>query len=66
MREKGARSADWLAAKDVVTGPCTDNQVGVEIITQQMGVPAFNAIGSAAELGDRVIEALGLAAAAAA
>jgi len=50
----------------VVTGPCTDNQVGVEIITTQMGVPAFNAISSAAALGDRVIEALGLAAAAAA
>ena len=50
----------------VVTGTCTDNQVGVEIITTQMGVPAFNAISSAAALGDRVIEALGLAAAAAA
>jgi hypothetical protein len=49
-----------------VTGPCTDNQVGVEIISTQMGVPAFNAISSAAALGDRVIEALGLAAAAAA
>jgi hypothetical protein len=50
----------------VVTGPCTDNQVGVEIISTQMGVAAFNAISSAAALGDRVIEALGLAAAAAA
>jgi hypothetical protein len=50
----------------VVTGPCTDNQVGVEIISTQMGVPAVNAISSAAALGDRVIEALGLAAAAAA
>ena len=50
----------------VVTGPCTDNQVGVEIIATQMGVPAFNAISSAAALGDRVIEAVGLAAAAAA
>src|SRR5580693_18755 len=50
----------------VVTGPSTDNQVGVEIIREQMQVEAFNAIGSAAELGDRVIEALGLQAAAAA
>ncbi|HLY52728.1 MAG TPA: hypothetical protein VKQ31_06935 [Steroidobacteraceae bacterium] len=49
-----------------VTGPCTDNQVGVEIITTQLGVPAFNAISHAAALGDRVIEALGLTAAAAA
>jgi hypothetical protein len=50
----------------VVTGPCTDNQVGVEIITRQMGVTACNAISNAAALGDRVIEALGLVAAAAA
>jgi hypothetical protein len=44
----------------VVTGPATDNQVGVEIITRQMGVPAFNALSSGAALGDRLIEALGL------
>src|SRR5271170_3057919 len=50
----------------VVTGPATDNQVGVEIIVSQMGVPAFNAISSGAALGDRVIEALGLKAASAA
>jgi len=50
----------------VVTGPATDNQVGVEIITRQMGVAACNAISNAAALGDRVIEALGLTAAAAA
>src|ERR1700741_1833886 len=47
----------------VVTGPSTDNQVGVEIITSQMGVPAFNAISNGAALGDCVIEALGLKAA---
>jgi len=44
----------------VVTGPATDNQVGVEIITTQMGVPAFNAISTGAALGDRVMEAIGL------
>jgi hypothetical protein len=44
----------------VVTGPSTDNLVGIEIITDQLGVPAFNAITSGAALGDRVIEALGL------
>src|SRR5437588_94095 len=49
----------------LVTGPATDNQVGVEIITTQMGVPACNAISNGAALGDRVIEALGLPAAAA-
>jgi hypothetical protein len=45
----------------VVTGPATDNQVGVDIILQQMGVAAANAITSGAELGDRVIAAAGLA-----
>jgi hypothetical protein len=45
----------------VVTGPSTDNQVGVEIITTQMGVPAFNALSAGAALGDRVMEAVGLA-----
>ena len=44
-----------------VTGPSTDNQVGVEIITTQMGVPAFNAMSAGAALGDRVMEAVGLA-----
>jgi hypothetical protein len=48
----------------VVTGPATDNQVGVAIITEQMGVAAFNAISNGASLGDRVIEAIGLGAAA--
>jgi hypothetical protein len=41
----------------VVTGPSTDNQVGVEIITQQLGVAAFNALADGAALGDCVIEA---------
>src|SRR5690606_9237577 len=44
----------------VVTGKATDNEVGVEIIQQQLGVPAFNAISDGAALGDRVIEAIGL------
>ncbi|MGH8294954.1 MAG: hypothetical protein ACRETZ_05545 [Steroidobacteraceae bacterium] len=43
-----------------VTGPSTDNQVGVEIIRSQMGVPAFNAISAGAALGDRVMEAVSL------
>jgi hypothetical protein len=45
----------------VVTGPATDNQVGVDIIEQQLGVPAFNARSSGASLGDQVIAAAGLA-----
>src|SRR5271170_886624 len=44
----------------VVTGPATDNQVGVEIIREQMNVEAFNAISSPAELGDHLIAKLGL------
>jgi hypothetical protein len=46
-----------------VTGPATDNQVGIEIITNQMQVPAFNALGSGAALADSVISAVGLGAA---
>jgi hypothetical protein len=45
-----------------VTGPATDNSVGVEIIQKQLGVSAFNAMSNGAALGDRVIEAVGLAA----
>jgi hypothetical protein len=43
-----------------VTGPATDNQVGVEIIREQMGVEAFNAISSPSELGDFLIARLNL------
>ncbi|HLN48309.1 MAG TPA: hypothetical protein VK251_02280 [Steroidobacteraceae bacterium] len=43
-----------------VTGPATDNQVGVELIRDQMGVEAFNAISSPAELGDYLISRLSL------
>ncbi len=45
----------------VVTGPATDNKVGVDIIADQMGVAAFNAITSGAALGDCVIAIAGLA-----
>jgi hypothetical protein len=45
----------------VVTGPATDNSVGVEIIEKQLGVSAFNAMSNGAALGDRVMEAVGLA-----
>ena len=46
----------------MVTGPSTDNQVGVDIIEQQLKVPACNAISSPAPLGDAIIEAVGLGA----
>jgi hypothetical protein len=36
--------------------------VGVNIIQQQMGVRAVNAMGAGAELGDHIIDSLGLGA----
>ena len=45
----------------VVTGPATDNQVGVDLITEQLRVPAFNAISSGAQLGEHVMQAVGMA-----
>ncbi|MGH8249658.1 MAG: hypothetical protein ACREVI_02995 [Steroidobacteraceae bacterium] len=47
-----------------VTGPSTDNSVGVDIIRERLGVPAFNALINGAALGDRVIEVCGLQSAA--
>ena len=44
----------------VVTGPSTDNQVGIEIIEQQTGVSACNALSDPSGLGDHVIAACGL------
>jgi hypothetical protein len=44
----------------VVTGPATDNMVGVELIREQMNVEAFNAISNPADLGDFVITKLGI------
>jgi hypothetical protein len=44
----------------VVTGPATDNEVGVEIIREQMGVEAFNAISNPTMLGDHLISRLNL------
>jgi hypothetical protein len=44
-----------------VTGPSTDNAVGVDIIERQMDVRAFNALTSGAALGDHIIDSLGIA-----
>ena len=43
-----------------VTGPSTDNAVGVDIIRAQTGIAAFNALTSGAALGDHLIDLLGL------
>ncbi|HEU4617878.1 MAG TPA: hypothetical protein VFV10_07540 [Gammaproteobacteria bacterium] len=44
----------------VVTGPATDNQVGIDIIRQRTNVPAFNALSQGAELGDLLLDHIGL------
>jgi hypothetical protein len=44
----------------VVTGPSTDNSVGVDIIKKQLNVEAFNAMSAGAALGDCVMNAVGL------
>ncbi|HEV8443129.1 MAG TPA: hypothetical protein VGQ27_06595, partial [Steroidobacteraceae bacterium] len=43
-----------------VTGPSTDNAVGVQIIQEQLKVPAFNALSAGAALGDSIIQSLNL------
>ncbi len=43
-----------------VTGPATDNRVGVDIIEKQLGVRSFNALSDGAALGDHIIESVGL------
>jgi hypothetical protein len=50
----------FLIEPCAVTGPATDNQVGIEIIQEQMHVAAFNAISNPADLGDHIIASLGL------
>ncbi|HEX5420730.1 MAG TPA: hypothetical protein VFY39_12085 [Gammaproteobacteria bacterium] len=45
-----------------VTGPATDNQVGIDIIKQRSQVPAFNALAQGAELGDLLMAHIGLGA----
>jgi hypothetical protein len=45
----------------VITGPATDNQVGIDIIHQRSNVAALNAMTSSAELGDLLQGSIGLA-----
>lgn len=42
----------------VVTGPATDNDVGLEIIERRSSVRALNALTHGAELGDLILESL--------
>lgn len=43
-----------------VTGPATDNQVGIDIIRERSNVPAINAMSAGAELGDLLQKQIGL------
>ncbi len=45
---------EFTLSPDVVTGPATDNLVGTNLITDRLGIPAFNAITHGAALGDAV------------
>ena len=47
----------------IVTGPATDNIVGVNQIAERIGLPAINALSDGARLGDAVAKAVGLDAA---
>lgn len=51
---------EFEVSPTVVTGPATDNQVGIEIIERRCGVSAFNALTAGSELGDFVQGAIGL------
>jgi hypothetical protein len=44
----------------VISGPATDNQVGIDIIRDRANVAALNAMTHAAELGDLLQSAIGL------
>jgi hypothetical protein len=45
----------------VVTGPATDNAVGVDQINQRMSLPAINAMTNGTALGDLIADRLGVA-----
>ena len=45
----------------LITGPATDNRVGIEIIRQRTGLCGVNAVTHGAELGDAVAAGIGLA-----
>ncbi len=42
----------------VVTGPATDNAVGIDQIRERLALPAINALTAAAELGDHIAKLL--------
>ena len=44
----------------VISGPATDNQVGIDIISERSNVAAINAMTHSAELGDLLQQSIGL------
>ena len=51
---------DFGIEPKVVTGPATDNDVGIDIVRQRCGLPAVNALTHSPELGDLLCAELGL------
>lgn len=49
-------SFDWQT--DVVSGPATDNEVGVRYVRSELGIPAFNARSHGRELAELLVEKL--------
>jgi len=50
---------DFNIEPAVVTGPATDNDVGVQQIAERLSLPAINALSNGVALGDKVAELLG-------
>lgn len=50
--------SDYDISVDVVTGPCTDNNVGVRFVERITGRPAINARTQAKALGDQLLDTL--------
>lgn len=44
----------------VITGPCTDNSAGSDLVEEKLGIPAANARSNPNELAEHVLSALGL------
>jgi hypothetical protein len=51
---------DFGIEPTVISGPATDNQVGIDIIRDRSNVAAINAMTHSAELGDLLQQSIGL------
>ena len=47
---------DFGIDADLVTGPATDNDVGIGLIENRLGVKAINALTQSVQLGDAVLQ----------